>query len=746
MGFAMETAVRLDPSVRFGSFQLDLRTGELYRKGSRLKLRGHPIDVLKMLIEHAGELVTREALQKQLWPDNTFVDFEQILNNSIVKLREALSDQADSPRFIETLPRLGYRFICPIESGDVLPKLATRRTPPDASRAEAAGSRESEERRPKLLRVVLAATGVALLGAAGLTWFVLRPLPTLRIVSYTQITNVHQRIGIAGTDGSGIYVNLFLPGGIGVVPGSGGRVVPLFVDLPTSKDSPNDAPVIVNVSPDGSRLLVASDLDPSSGRKLWVVNSRGGGARYLADGIDAEWSPDGQMVVYSTLHGDLFSIPTDGGEPRLLLASPATPEVHLEVAGLAWSPDGKRIRFARNNRYWEVSADGRNPHEILPNWHRRNPEYNMCCGRWTPDGDFFLFNAGFAGSSQDPAAARQLWALDERRSWLHRANPEPVQLTTPAMTWGRPAFSRDGKTVYSTGMTLKGELVRYDATSKQLLPYLGGISARDVAFSSDGRFLVYIAHPEGTMWRANRDGTGTQQLTSRSVRPSAPKWSPDGRRIVFFESGPDGPGEMYSISSQGGMPKPLLPGDKGWQQIPGDWSPDGTKIVFGQSPVGTVLGIFQGAKSRVLDLGTEKFTNLPPCPKPCYSPQWSPDGRYILELATDHKNLLLLDLRTNRWSQLTPNLGAIGISYWSHDGRSIYFEDNDVAGVFRSTDPGIYRIPVSGGRAEKVVDLRGFRGTGTTLVGWSGLDPEDAPLLLRDAGTCDIYALGLERK
>jgi len=450
-------------------------------------------------------------------------------------------------------------------------------------------------------------------------------------------------------------------------------------------------------------------------------------------------------VLYSTVHGDLYTIPSDGGEPRLLLASPAQPGAPLAVYSLAWSPDGNRIRFVRNYRYWEMSADGKNPHEILPNWHAANPKYAMGGGHWTPDGDFFLFYAGMGMFSQNLAVARQLWAVDERRSWPHRANPEPVELTIGATIWGTFVFSRDGKTVYYTGITPKGELVKYDAKARELVLYLGGISAEFVNFSRDGKYLLYVSFPDGTMWRANRDGSGLQQLTDPSFYPSMPEWSPDGTQIVFSTYSPSHQGEMYTISSQGGMPKRLLPEDKNWNRVP-NWSPDGKRIVFDQSPAGAGHGIYQGDKGRVLDLDTGKVTDLPPCPKPCYWPRWSPDGRYILKLAVDHKNMLLLNLRTNQWSQLDSELGAIEFPLWSHDGHSIYFQDNDFAGALRSTDPGIYRVPVTGGRAEKVVDLKGFKGTGSLAVGWSDLDPDDTPLLLRDVGTYDIYALALERK
>lgn len=744
----METAIRSESSVRFESFELNLRTGELYRNCLRVKLRGHPIDVLAILLEHPGELVTREALKKRLWPDNTFVDFEQILNNSIGKLRDALGDQADSPKFIETLPRLGYRFICPVEIGTASDR-QTVPIPSDVIKPETAELKAHEQRSRKMLWRVVAAIGVLLTATAGLAWYSFRSMPTLRIASYTHIANVGQWAGIAGTDGLSLYLDLFLPNGNGVIPIFGGRVIPFPIDLPTSKDSPTDSPILMGVSQDGGKLLVGSNLDPSLGRKLWVVDAHGGGTRYLAIGYGAALSNHGKAVVYSTLHGDIYTISSQGGEPRLLLASTAPPGAPLPSASFVWSPDGKRIRFVRAARYWEISADGKNPHEILPNWHASNPRYFMAGGHWTPDGNFFVFLAGFAGFSQNLADARQLWALDERKSWPHRTNPEPVRLTNGATTWGAFAFSRDGKTVFCMGMSPRGELVRYDAKSRELVPHLGGISVEYVSYSKDGKYLVYVSYPEGTMWRANRDGSGLQQLTGPPFHPTAPEWSPDGTQILFSELEPSHRGEIYVISSQGGIPKRVLPGDKRWGTTP-DWSPDGKRIVFDQSPVGTLfvanaIWVYQGGASRILDLETGHVSSLPPCPKPCFSPQWSPDGHYILELASNHKELYLLDLRTSQWSRLDPKLGAMNFPRWSRDGRSIYVQDTDLAGVVRSTDPGIYRVPVTGGRGEKLVNLKGFRGTGSLSVGWSDLDPDDTPLLLRNVGTYDIYALTLER-
>ena len=103
--------------LRFSVFEVDLRTGELRKQGLKVKLHGQPFQVLAMLLEHPGELLTREEIREKLWPGDTFIDFEQSVNTSIKRLREVLGDDAAAPRFIETLPRHGYRFIAPVEGG-----------------------------------------------------------------------------------------------------------------------------------------------------------------------------------------------------------------------------------------------------------------------------------------------------------------------------------------------------------------------------------------------------------------------------------------------------------------------------------------------------------------------------------------------------------------------------------------------------------------------------------------------------
>src|SRR5579885_209926 len=107
--------------VRFGVFELDLNAGELRKSGVKLRLQGQPFQVLSVLLDRAGEVVSREELQQKLWPADTFVDFDHSLNTAINKVREVLGDSASSPRFVETLARRGYRFIAPVQKDTPTP-------------------------------------------------------------------------------------------------------------------------------------------------------------------------------------------------------------------------------------------------------------------------------------------------------------------------------------------------------------------------------------------------------------------------------------------------------------------------------------------------------------------------------------------------------------------------------------------------------------------------------------------------
>ena len=643
--------------VRFGAFEVDLRTGELRKDGVKLKFSGHPFQVLVILLERPGDIVTREELQKRLWSD-TFVDVERNLNTAVNKIREVLGDSAESPRFIETLSRRGYRFIgkleapphaTPVDSNGVVnpgqvgletaPPLLPQVDPVPRRGTSKDGSRNRFRR-----RWLLASAAVLVAGLATAIWYLRRPLPQLRVTEYTQITHDGRPKTIAGTDGSRLYFNWNNdPQPTAQVAISGGEIAQMPVAL--------QLPWIEDVSPDGSSLLVSSHEGGKA--SLWAVQVPAGSLRRLLTDArvhSAAWSPDGKSVVYSMENGDLSVTGSDGTGTRKLAAVGLT-------GPLSWSPDGSKIRFSWDNRLWEVSSDGSGLHPLLPGWR---PSSSQCCGHWTPDGKFFVFlSRGAHFYYNDHLAASQLWVLDERRGLFRRTPTEPVQLTSGPIRWNSPIPSKDGTKIFAHGVILRGELVRYDAQSSRLQPYLGGISAEFVTFSPDGQFVAYVTFPEGILWRANRDGSHPVQLTDAPWYPLNPRWSPDGSQILFFQYDWAGHSRSYILPSQGGTPRSLLPEDNEGQSDP-NWSPDGHKIVFSTlETLGQTLGVFN---LRVLDLASHQITTLPGS-EGVWSPRWSPNGRFIAGLyAGPTGRVKIFDFETQRWSvvQGTGGKGVVG--------------------------------------------------------------------------------------
>ena len=292
---------------------------------------------------------------------------------------------------------------------------------------------------------------------------------------------------------------------------------------------------------------------------------------------------------------------SDGSNAHRLNASTG-PRPNRLTFDLAWSPDGRKIRFTRDRRLWEMSSNGAELHQLIPDWHTSTWR---CCGRWTSDGEFFIFLSGFTGTGTPNPDHQEIWAIDERRGILRRPSAEPFPLATGPMWWGSPIPSRDGTKIFARGLVQRGELVRWDRQSERMRPYLGGISAEYVAFSNDGKSVAYTSYPDGILWKSNIDGSGPVQLTHSPVYPKVLRWSPDGTQIAFNDLLPQL--AMYVISSEGGAPQRLLPEDNGAQMDP-NWSPDGKEVLF--STVGPAFGradFSSRVECRVLDVQAVGF-------------------------------------------------------------------------------------------------------------------------------------------
>jgi Tol biopolymer transport system component len=434
------------------------------------------------------------------------------------------------------------------------------------------------------------------------------------------------------------------------------------------------------------------------------------------------WSPDATSIAYSDPDESLYSMKVDGTSGQKLATGEGA------ISDVAWSPDGDRIRFTRNSVLWEISSTGENLHPVFSSW--QGPE-GQCCGRWTRNGDFYLFLAG-GNNENGPNAGgfEQIWALDERHSLFGQASSAPFPLTSGPIHWGTPIPSRDARKIFAVGTTSRAELVRFDTMSKRIEPYLGGISAEFLYFSSDGKQIAYVTYPDGILWRAKADGSERVQLTSPPIRPAVCRWSPDGTQILFTAKRNSQLAELYTVAAQGGSPRQLLPSVEGTGREDGYWSPDGRKIVF---------AVFEPRASlAILDVASGKVSTIPGSDE-LFSPRWSPDGRFIAAMTIPNTTeMKLFDVQNRQWFTLARHQGAWGFPTWSRDAKFIY--------ALRGPEPwSVDRISVPDGKQERVVDL-----TGTYLTGavgfWFGLDPNDVPLLLRDNGSSDIYALTLDRR
>jgi DNA-binding winged helix-turn-helix (wHTH) protein/Tol biopolymer transport system component len=637
----MPDAVQPARLVRFATFEADLDNGELRRNGLKLKLSGQPFQVLAILLERPGTVVTREELRKRLWPD-TFVDFDHNLNAAINRIREVLGDSAENPRFVETVPKRGYRFIAPVEN----PSQQAEQTP-GAKLLDTSGKPQNRIH----FRLTILTAAVLAVGLLAAVWIIFtRPPGAPKVVRFTRLTSDGQRkIGPLVSDGVRVYFNESLPDGrliIAQASVKGGEVTPLSVPL--------NAPIVQDISKDGTELLVAHE-EGLKGRSLWV-QPVAGGSPYRIGTVLTTWgpswtdldfatfAPDTSHIVYSQKY-DIYSVNRDGSALRKILTVDHLPK------DFRYSPESRILRFSQFDPPFEqekivaASEDGTRTDKLV----------DGCCGQWTPDGQYFIF-------ARQSSFRYDLWALREKRkfSWKTRKDA-PIQLTAGPLDFRSPLPARSGNGIFVIGTAHRAEFVRYDKQKGEFVPYLPGISAEELAFSLDGQWVAYTSFPEGNLWRSRVDGSEKMQLTFPPVSAGGLRWSPDGKQIAFSAILPGGVWNIYVIANTGGAAERMLPGDRG--QFDVGWSPDGKSLIFG-SLFDPKAGI------SIIDLDSRQVSTLPGS-RGLFSPHWSPAGRYISGTSLESDNLMLFDIARQSW--IKPCECVVGYPIWSHDGKYLYF-------------------------------------------------------------------------
>jgi Tol biopolymer transport system component/DNA-binding winged helix-turn-helix (wHTH) protein len=706
--------------VQFGIFDADFTTGELRRSGVRVRLQSQPFKLLSVLVEHAGEVVSRETLQMELWGADTTVDFDHSLGIAVNKLREALGDSAENPRFVETLAKRGYRFIAPI-------RLIEEHSPADAQ-AAAGAAIAAPVRSTTRLWLWRAAGFAAVCIALALALLFRTPARApYRVEQVTFTGHVLdsdldvESFSSSASDGTRIYFSHMDNGSpvLAVALAANGEIS--YFRLP----SEIGAPLIGSLSPDGSKLVVHGHLQAEPEQPLWIVPTLGGDARRVPNVLahDATWMPDGRRLLVAS-GNDLTVVGTDGSDPHRL----------LNVQGLAfwlrWSPDGNLLRFTvrdskrQTAELWQANSDGSNLHPLLPGWSQPASE---CCGSWTPDGDYYVFQ-----SARDGSGHSQIWALRERPWYL--ADSKPRQITNGPLGYQAPVTAPGSDRIYFIGATAQYQLLRAMPNASTFITLDQNLSAAALAeYSHDGKWIAWLNASDNSLWRSRLDGSERIELTTPPLRIFTMKWSPDDRRLAVMGIEPGKPWKIYLIDAEGGKLTPALNEDL--NEADPAWSPDGKSIVFGRPP-----GRMDSSQQKAiyqLDLATHKTVEIPGSAG-LFSPRLSPDGRYIAAMPLDQRALMLYDRSTQQWTTLTRR--GVGDPTWSHDGRYVYFQD------FLEPGKTIYKIAVPNGKPEPVATIQSLLPISATDYRLIGLAPGDLPIVTARTPDVNLYSVDLNQR
>jgi Tol biopolymer transport system component/DNA-binding winged helix-turn-helix (wHTH) protein len=569
----------------FGAFQVDTRSHELRRSGVRIKIQDQPFLILVKLLERPGQVVTREELRSALWSGDTFVDFDTGLNTAVKRLREALGDSAESPAFVETLPKLGYRFVAPVQtSSPVLPS------------ATGSAQRELPQFKGKLLWRRWSAVTALLLVAVTATFVRFRsrgsavdasvevvPLTGMaEMEDYAAFSPDGNQVAFASrgkrSDGDGIYTVLI------------GGEKPLRL----TSDPRDCCPVW---SPDGRAVAFARSLGEDtesglersgSGYTIYTVSALGGTPRmvYSNSGDFPEhvgylptfsWSPDGAQLAISAVSPSL-------GRPAITLLSLRDLSLHPITApprefsdwGPAFSPDGKSLAFLRSSGPGEVDDLYMVP-ATGGEARRLTFDNRMIFGppAWSPDGRDIVFSSKRAGLST-------LWRIG-----ASGGTPQRIEGVGTSVMF--PAVSRNSHRLAYTSYVWRPSLwsVRLvDPKHSAGLPQLLFASKGAVGisyFSADGKKIVFESNQSGydEIWTVNSDGSNPTQLTFLAGESGTPRWSYDGRSVAF-DYRPSERSEIYTVDYSVGRPR-IFPTNPGANNVTPSWSRDGHWIYFASS-------------------------------------------------------------------------------------------------------------------------------------------------------------------
>ena len=693
--------------IRFSSFEVDLQTGELRRSGIRIRLQEQPFQVLVMLLERPGELVTREQLQHKLWSSDTFVDFDHSLNAAIKRLREALGESAETPVFVETLARRGYRFIAPVDGLSVPRRVAL----------SAAGTHKSLS----YWSAGIFASAVVLAFLAWAPWrHSSRPTEVIeRSLTANSSENSVSSAAVspdgkyfAYGDNTGIYLKLVRTGETHPVP------------LP-----PNFSAAVDDWFPDGSHLLV-SRLEQPGTTSLWSISIFGGSPRKLAENASGgSLSPDGTHIAFrrgepsyeSWWRDEEWVMRSDGADQVKVAAFKAGSVVGMPT----WSLDGKRIAYVR--LYWAFNA--RAASVEVNEWQNATTETLFPDSRlgpalhWLPDGRL-LYTLESPQNRDDPS----LWVVPLQPS--AKISSPPTRLVGKHGWISNITASADGKVV----IFLRGNwmpsvyLGTLAADARHLLAHrrltLDENENVPFAWTPDSKAVLFSSDRNGTreIFKQAIDQPLPESVVSSAEQLSLPRLTPDGSELLYVSTpksaGPKTLSSIFAVPIGGGTPRFILK-DVGINNVQCARLP--STICLYSITNGNTLETYR------FDLSHGKSSDPPQVDKWC---DWtlSPDGsqRAVIVKGTDEDQIHLRSTSTGQGRDLVIKgwRGLEGLD-WSSDGRSIFVPwhnhesasallrvtlDGRASVLLRSSNPEFWdAIPSPDGRFLAIGEASGTR-------------------------------------
>jgi len=664
--------------ICFGPFEANLQTQELRKHGLRLRLPGQSFQILKFLVAKPGELVTREELQEALWPRDTFVDFEHGVNAAVNRLRETLGDSADHPQLIETLPRLGYRFIgtvAPSESACRDLKVMTER-----AMVQTGFWRSKRDGGGKVYRSIAVSAVLAVVAA----------------IVFWVFSQQHAR------SSSSFHLNIFpLTGSIDgesdpafspdgrqvayIAQDEKERNFNVYVKLigagqPLRLTSNSEQERFPTWSPDGRYIAFLRNTE--QGNDVYLISALGGPEHKLTEAAaydcTVSWSPDGELLAIADqiASKEPISISVVSLEDGTKRKATWPPPDSLGDVYPAFSPDGHTLAYMRLASRQSTGLSGdiyiqAVAHDAAKTAPRRLTFDNALLGGldWAADGRSIVFSSRRSGSLR-------LWQVGLDGSLTQLQEPsDNAAFPSIARRGGRLAYRHDPVVFHGVDLISNESIFQL----KPLDPAKSRTPARfcpssklDVSpqFSPDGARVVFSSNRSGSgeLWLCRNDGSGAMQLTSLGGYSGSPQWSPDGKKVAFDHVAKGGHWEIMVASVEQALPLRVTSRISiGWRP---SWSKDGKWIYFGAEDVNKTSQIWKvpsqgGTALQVTKLGGDEARE-------------SPDGKLLYYAKNSSPGIWTMPVGGG---EATPLLSQASSGFWAVASYGIYFVGSSSSGA-----------------------------------------------------------------